>query len=187
MKKILLGLMLVLMSAAVAAQDNGFYIGGAIGQAKAKEACEGIAGTGISCDDKDSAWKLFGGYQFNRNFAAELGYIDFGEAEATFGTLRDGISATAFELVGIGMLPVMDRLSVYGKLGLYRAETEERTNFGFSADESNNDITFGFGVRYDITPRFAVRGEWQRYNDVGGGDIGDTHIDVISIGGLFRF
>jgi opacity protein-like surface antigen len=85
------------------------------------------------------------------------------------------------------MLPVANNFSVYGKLGLYRGDTEESTNFGFSADETNTDLTFGFGVRYDFGERFAVRGEWQRYQDVGGGDIGESDVDVISVGFLVRF
>jgi len=188
MKKILLGLMLVLMSAAVAAQDRGFYIGAHVGQAKAKEFCDGIGGTGIQCEDKDNIWKILGGYQFSRNFAAEIAYSAPAEVTASLGAARIGVETTIWELVGVGMLPVVDRFSVYGKLGLYRAETEDSNNFGApTSSETNNDLTFGFGARYDITPRFAVRGEWQRYNDVGGGDIGESHVDVISIGGLFRF
>lgn len=187
MKKLILGMALVLASAAAAAQDKGFYAGGAIGQTKAKDFCDGLGGTGISCDDTDQAWKVFGGYQFTRNFAAEFGYIDAGSVTASFGTLREEIEATAFELVGVGILPVVDKFSVYGKLGLYRAEIEDRTNFGFSADETNTDITFGFGVRYDFGGRFAVRAQWQRYQDVGGGDIGESDVDVMSVGFLVRF
>jgi hypothetical protein len=39
------------------------------------------------------------------------------------------------------MFPVVDRFSAYGKLGLYRGETEDNTNFGPSAKETNTDIT----------------------------------------------
>ena len=187
MKKLLMGLMLVLASTTVSAQNSGFYAGGSIGQSQAKDACDDLGGTGISCDDKDTAWKVFGGYQFNRHFAAEIGYTDLGKVSATLGSLRDEIESTAFELVGVGMFPIANNFSVYGKLGLYRGDTEERTNFGFSADETNTDLTFGFGVRYDFAERFAVRGEWQRYQDVGGGDIGESHVDVISVGFLVRF
>jgi OOP family OmpA-OmpF porin len=177
----------LLVAAPAAAQDQGFYAGLSIGQSAAKDACDDLVGTGISCDDKDTAWRILGGYQFNRNFAVELGYTDLGEVTASFGTLRETISSTAFELVGVGMLPVAERFSVYGKLGIYRASTEDETNFGFSAKESNTDITFGFGARFDITKNIAVRGEWQKYSDVGGPDIGESDVDVISIGVLFKF
>src|SRR3954447_17920663 len=64
------------------------YVGGGFGQSKFK--CP----TGLSCDDtKDTAFKLFGGYQFNRNIASEVGYTDLGKATGTGGAkprLRPG-------------------------------------------------------------------------------------------------
>jgi OmpA-OmpF porin, OOP family len=187
------GLAILGLSSAIAfavpatAQDRGIYAGASIGQATAKDACVNLVGTGISCDDNDTSWKIFGGYQFTRNFAAELGYADFGEATASFGSLRETIEATAFEIVGVGMFPVVDRLSVFGKLGFYRGEVDDTSNFGFSASESNTDLTFGLGARYDFTRNLAVRAEWQRYTDLGGPSIGESDIDVISIGVLWKF
>ena len=78
-----------------AAQMNmsAFYAGVGIGQSKAKDWCSGAGG--ISCDDKDTAWKVFGGYQFSRNFAAEFGYVKLGEFNASTGGLTD----TAFPMM----------------------------------------------------------------------------------------
>lgn len=188
MKKLLLGVALALSAAAAGAQDIGPYIGGHIGQATAKDGCDGTAGTGISCDDSDMSWKILGGYQFNRNFAVEIAYSDGGEIEASFGTLRESISASIWELVVVGMAPVADRVSVYGKVGIYRADVDDETNFGFSANETNNDLTFGAGVRFDVSRNVALRLEWQRYQDVGGVNVGgESDLDVISIGALYRF
>jgi len=168
-------------------QATGWYVGASVGQAKAKTACDGLSGSGITCDDTDTTWKLFGGYQFNRNLAAELGYSDFGKVKASAGTLTDEVKATAWELVGIGALPVADRFSVYGKLGLYHAETKETTNFVGNFKDTNNDLTFGFGARYDFTQNVGVRAEWQRYKDVGGSSVGKDDFDVISVGVVWRF
>lgn len=173
-----------------AAQDTGVYVGGHIGQASVKEFCDGVGGTGVSCEDSDTAWKALVGYQFNRNFAVELGYIDLGEVDARGPGGTVSAEATAFELVAVGSLPVADRFSVYGKLGLFRGETDARVNTvlrNLSLSETNTDLTFGFGARFDVSRNFAVRAEWQRYSDVGGGDIGESDVDVISIGALFRF
>lgn len=173
------------------AQDTGFYIGGALGQAKVDVDCTGAT----SCDDKDTSWRIFGGYQFNRNFAIEAGYIDFGEASASgptppFGTTSVTQEATAFDVVAVGMLPLMDRFSVFGKLGFYRADTDvsvTNTVLGsVSESDSNTDLTFGVGVRYDFTRNLAVRAEWQRYSDVGISDL-ESDVDVFSLGVLWRF
>src|SRR5712671_7092564 len=66
-------------------QETGAYAGLSIGQAKGKDSCSAFAGSGISCDDKDTAWKIFGGYQFMRYLAAEVAYADFGKVKASGG------------------------------------------------------------------------------------------------------
>ena len=170
-------------------QDRGWYAGASIGQSEVQDFCDGIPG----CDGKDSAWKIFGGYQVNRNFAIELGYTDLGEATVNVsgpgGNLNASVESSAWELVGIGSLPVANRFSVYGKLGLYRGEVEGRgagTVLGvpvnFNEDDSGTDLTFGIGAKFDLTRNLALRGEWQRYNDFSGADI-----DVLSVGLVVRF
>jgi OmpA-OmpF porin, OOP family len=184
------------MASPATAQDTGVYIGAAFGQAKHKDACEGAD---ISCDETDSAWKLFGGYQFSRFLAVELGYADLGQSKAsgTVGavTVDAAFEVTAWELVAVGSFPVMDRLSVLGKFGLYRADIElsgsgrigAGTPIPFSGDESNNEITFGVGARYDFTRNLGLRAEWQRYKKVGGDETGEVDIDLISAGLIWRF
>jgi OmpA-OmpF porin, OOP family len=174
------------VSMAQATQDRGWYAGVSMGQSEIKDGCTGVA-PGISCDDKDTAWKIFGGYQLNRNFSAELGYSNLGEAKASAGGVNASVEATAWDLVGVGSFPVTNQFSVYGKLGVYRAETEGRSNVGVSADETNSGLTYGFGVRYDFTRNLGVRAEWQRYGDVGGGSIGESDVDIMSIGVIWKF
>jgi opacity protein-like surface antigen len=163
--------------------DMGFYIGGALGQAEHSDQCTGAGG--VTCDDKDTAWKIFGGYQFNKFLAVEGAYTNFGEASATSAGVTVTDEATAFEVVAVGMYPIIDKLSVYGKLGFFRGEIDRSSNSPAVATGTNSqtDLTFGVGLRYNITNNVAVRAEWQRYTDVG--EI--TDIDVISIGALFKF
>jgi OOP family OmpA-OmpF porin len=172
---------------AQAQQETAWYLGAGIGQSKAKDACNGFGGTGTSCDDKDTAFKLFGGYEFNRNFALELGYNDLGKAKAQFGPNTAEIKSKAWELVGIGSYPFGNGFSAYGKLGFYRAKSDGSTSVGASASETNNDWTVGLGGRYDFTRNMGVRAEWQRYNSVGGGNLGKSDVDVFSIAGIWRF
>ena len=186
----------ILVATPAWSQDAGFYLGASIGQSRAKDFCDDSGG--FSCDDKDTAWKLFGGYQFNRHLAVEAGYTDLGEVGAS-GVLsgvsvRGTVEVTAFELMGVGSFPVMDRFALYGKLGVYRAETEQSVTGTLgtitvtdNASENNTDLTFAFGARFDITRNLGIRAEWQRYLDVGGGEIGEDDVDVLSVGVLWRF
>jgi OOP family OmpA-OmpF porin len=166
---------------------NGFYVGATVGQATAKDWCNGLGGTGASCDDSANAWKIFGGYQINRNFAAELGYANLGKVTASLGSLTDEAKATAWELSAIGAWPIADRFAVFGRLGAYRAELKEDTNFAGNFSNTNTDLTYGFGVRYEVTANFGLRAEWQRYSKVGGGDLDKSDVDVLGITALWNF
>ena len=195
----LLGLLAIVAASvpsAMAAEENtGFYIGGNVGQSDAKQVCDGVT---ISCDKKDTAWKLFAAYQFNQNFGVEVGYSDLGKS--TVSGVITGVSingsgtAKAWELVGIGAFPVADKFSLYGKLGVYQAKTDVSATGvvpGFavsvSASDTNTDWTAGFGAMYDINRNVGVRAEWQRYNKVGGDKTGKSDVDVLGIGLLYRF
>jgi OmpA-OmpF porin, OOP family len=181
----IVGAAMMALSPAALSQTTGFYVGGAIGQTTI-DAC-GVVPAGLSCDDEDTSWKILGGYQINRNFSAELGYSNLGEITASGPGGSLSIESNAWELVGVGSYPLSNQLSVYGKLGLYRAEVELTSTVGISGDETATDLTYGVGLRYDFTPTIGVRGEWQRYGDVGGGSTGEGDVDVLSVGVIFKF
>ena len=177
------------VSMAQARGDTGWYLGASVGQSKARHVnCAGFD----SCDTKAAAFGILGGYQISRNFAAELGYHDFGRVTLS-GPGSANIKANAAELVGLGAYPFANRFSVYGKLGAYRAESKISPSLAAalgsgSLKDRTTDLTFGFGARYDVTRETGVRAEWQRYKNVGGDDTGGKYdIDVISIGLIWRF
>lgn len=150
---------------AAAQSDNpGFYVGANVGQSKLKNGCAG-------CDDKDTAWRFLGGYQLNRNFAAELGYTHLGE----FG----GTKVNALELVGVGLFPINNQFGIYGKLGGHHSEAKD------GGSESGNGLTYGAGLQFDLSPNLGLRGEWQRYDKLAG--ISDLKSDVLSLGAIWRF
>jgi OmpA-OmpF porin, OOP family len=177
------------LPAAAQMNTSAFYAGVSIGQSKFKDFCEGSGSLGATCDDKDTAWKIFGGYQFTPNVAFELGYTDLGKASFSLpfggGTLSGKGEATAFELVGVGSWPLAEAFSIYGKIGLYHGEAKTTASFGGSTSsdkDTGSEWTFGFGARYDFNRNIGVRGEWQKYNDFSG-----TDIDVLSLGVVYRF
>jgi len=131
-----------------------FYLGAEVGQAD------------FGSED-DTSFKIIGGYQFHRNIAAEAGY----------GMLFDkgGNEVTALEVVAVGMFPVMDKLSVIGKLGFANVEVD--TSAG---SDDKTELTYGLGVQYDFTRNLGARAQWQRYDT-------DNEVDVLSVGIVYRF
>lgn len=182
---------------AARAQDAGFYAGIGVGRSELKDACAGIT---ISCDDTDTGWKLFGGYQFNKYLGAELGYVDLGKATASGTILGVAVSATAkakgWEFLGVGTLPIADKFSVYGKAGLFRWDVDVSATGvvpGFApvavgASDKGTDFTYGIGLKYDFTKSIGARVEWQRYKDVGNdATTGKSDVDLLSLGIVFKF
>ena len=65
---------------------------------------------------------FFGGYQFNRNFAAEIGYAELGKATASgvvSGVPQSGNwKARSWDIVAVGIMPLSEQFSLLGKLGV---------------------------------------------------------------------
>ena len=179
----------MLVAGPALAQDPGFYVGLHVGQVTAKDACDDLGGSGISCDDKSNMFRILGGYQFNKNLAVELGYNDMGEVEASGFGFTDKIESKVWEVVAVGSFPFTPNLSGYGKLGMYRAETDFSTDIPGedNVSDSNTDLTYALGIRWDFTKNLAARAEYQIYKDVGGSDIGESDVNVISVGVIWKF
>jgi OOP family OmpA-OmpF porin len=166
----------VLSSHAQSIARENFYAGVSAAQSQLRDC--GLPG----CDDQGTAWRLFGGYQINRHFSAELGYHDFGKT----GFAGGDIKSNAWELVGVGSWPITEQFSLYGKLGGYRGET--KASGLFANKGRNTDVTYGAGVQYDVNRNVGLRAEWQRYPKLGGPDLGgERDVDVFGVAVLWRF
>ncbi|HYQ94002.1 MAG TPA: outer membrane beta-barrel protein, partial [Burkholderiales bacterium] len=92
-----------------------WYAGAGVGQSKFKGDLS-CAGTPLSCSDTDTAFKIFGGYQINRNFAAEATYQDFGKVSLSGGGVNASIKSNAFDVSALGMLPFATHFAAYARL-----------------------------------------------------------------------
>jgi len=145
-----------------------------MGAAKAKQICEGSS----NCDPDETAYKGFAGYQVNKYLAVEGGFQYFG----MFGRNSQGVSTTALDLLAVGSYPVLEQLSVYARAGGYFASMKSKPN-----SEDNMGFTYSVGAEYALSKELGLRGDWQRYNKVGGGNLGFTSdIDVLSLAVVWR-
>src|ERR1035437_6879910 len=189
------------------ADDSGWYGGVNIGQARAKIddpkitsslLAAGLNTTSITDDNRDNGYKLFGGYKFNRNFAVEGGYFDLGRFGFTAttvppGTLSGTIKLKGLNLDAVGILPIAEKFSAFGRVGMNYAQARDSfagtgivnvLNPNPSTREMN--YKFGAGLQYDFTQSLGMRLEAERYriNDAVGNK-GD--VDLFSVGLVYRF
>lgn len=190
------------------ADDSGWYIGANAGQSRAKiddaritAQLLGVGPASIADDNRDTGYKLFGGYQFNRNFALEGGYFDLGQfgytatiPAPTAGTLVGRIRLKGVNIDAVGILPLTEQFSAFGRIGLNYAQARDNfTNTGLvpvpaNPNPSKNDTNYklGLGLQYDFTKSLGMRIEAERYriNDAVG-NRGD--INMYSLGLVYRF
>jgi len=114
------------------ASPLGWYAGANIGQSRAKIAdsqiannlqSQGFTSSSLSNDSQGVGFKLFGGYQFNRNVALEGGYFNLGDFGYSATTVPTGTRSATIMLQGlnidaVGILPITHRFSAFGLLGV---------------------------------------------------------------------
>lgn len=163
-------------------QDAGWFIGGTAGVADAKQGCTTLGIPGPGCDDTSTGWRAFGGYRFNPYFGYEIGYADLGKV--TQGPIT--FESTAIDVVLFVSIPLGQDFSFFVKGGVTRWDMDVKGG-GATASADGSDTTYGFGAHYNFTKNFALRLEWQRYNDIGDSTTGQTHIEVTSVGLVLKF
>jgi OOP family OmpA-OmpF porin len=157
------------------------YIGVGAGLTRA-DLCGDLNALGAtSCDDKDTGWKLFGGYKFTPNFAVEGAWIDLGKVSASAGGATATGKVDGFQVAAVGMYPINPQFGIFGKVGAYRWDaTVSAPGFG-SVSDNGTDIMFGAGVNWNFSRQFGMRAEWERF------DIDGDAIDFLSVGVQFNF
>ncbi len=193
-----------LLAASAFAQEGRYTYGGlSLGQSRAKIDEEritasllasGLTTTSMSRDESDTGFKLFGGYQFNRNFALEAGYFNLGKFGFTSttvpaGTLNGRIKLQGVNLDLVGTLPLTERLSAIARVGAQYASTRD-TFSGSGAvnvlnpNPSARSVNYkaGAGLQYEFSRSLLVRAEAERYriNDAVG-NRGDINLYSLSL------
>ncbi len=113
-------------------------------------------------DDVGFAFRLYGGYQFNKYFSAELGYAHWAETDVKYYVASEtNIKTYALDLSGKMTVPVAMGFGVYAKLGGAYLHSSSTAN-GDSTGTFN--VLYGAGVSYDIMPNLVADASWTRYN-----------------------
>jgi OOP family OmpA-OmpF porin len=159
---------------------------------------DGLSTTSIHDDERDIGFKLFGGYQINRYFALEGGYFNLGKFDfkATtipIGTLNGDIRLQGLNFDAVGILPITEKFSIFGRAGVDYAQARDTfrgsgavTVINPNPRKSDSNFKFGGGLQYALTRALGMRVEAERYRVSDAvGNKGD--IDLFSVGLVYRF
>lgn len=173
------------------AQDKGFFIGASIGQTDVDEEIvnQQVIDAGGNVDGEDTAWKIYGGYMFNRHFGVEVSYIDAGEVSysGTFAGLPvtgGKVELSAWNVSALGVLPISEQFSIFGKVGLFKWEAQYSDTTGgipFSADDDGTDASFGVGLAWNFTRNLALRAEYEFFKT------DEADVNLLSLGVVWKF
>ena len=163
-----------------ATADSGFFVGGSIGSATLDDDIDTFA-----LDTDSTSFRLNAGWQFSDFLAIEAGYHDFGKFDELLdlgGILSDvDIRADGYTLGLTTSLPLGSNLSLFGRAGAFIWEADARVD-GFRIEGFDDEnLYYGAGADFKVTPRLSLLGDWTRY------ELDDTESDVISIGFRYRF
>ncbi len=192
---------------AISQNINQFYggVGGGLGKAKIDDVKineqltnTGFTNTSVSDVNKDAAYKIFGGYQFNTYFGIEggffrLGQFGFKSVTTPTGSLSGQTVMDGANLDYVGTLPLNNQLSLLGRIGVDSVLARDSFTttgavFATNANPQIREANFkaGLGFSYKFNTSMSLRGEIERYrvNDAIG-NRGD--IDVATLSLVFPF
>lgn len=189
--------------------SGGWYGGLSTGRSRIgiRDSILPISGTALSNlteDESSTTYKFFGGYQFNRNFALEGGYADIArldtrrELATTPGSISSNIRAGGFYIGAVGVIPLPNRFSLFGKLGTgYATNSGSMSPSGVAlpllapADlgpkRSEWNSKYGLGASYEMSNKLGLRFEYERINSFGDGRGADGNVGVWSLGLTKRY
>ncbi|CAM4431346.1 MAG: Outer membrane protein A [Legionellaceae bacterium] len=193
-RKLLVSAILATLSSAALAAAPGFYVGGQLGWSKADYSASDLSAPYSVGDVKNSGLggRISAGYQFNQNWAAELGYtkyknVDFNNVSNDGQVIGDlKLKHQAIDLVAKGILPLDNGFNVFAKAGVaYVKQTFDLKNPqpSLSDDEKKWRPTYGLGAGYDFNQNVSTDISWMRIQN--GSSI--NNLDLISAGVSYHF
>ncbi len=165
------------------------YLGLGVGQSRAKIDCTGAD----TCDKTDTAFRLYGGYQFNPYIAFEGSVYDQGKARVTgsdpeLGTIGGDFKGQGFGGWAVMSLPV-DKASFHAKVGAVSARVKLDASVSSlgsaSRSERHTRAAWGLGAGYEFAPGWVGRADYERlrlkFLDE------KFNVDLFTLGAHYRF
>lgn len=166
------------------------YLGASAGQSTADTSCP----AGTSCDDKDTAWKVYGGLEMNEYISMEVGYIDLGKVGYS-GAKVGSRETNGMTLQLVGTYALNPSFTLIGRGGMNILNTEVNGTIAGTPTNNTGDTdvvwSLGLGAQYNFNKSVGLRAEWERYFKTGSpaanGGTGEADVDLLSAGLVYKF
>jgi OOP family OmpA-OmpF porin len=174
---------LAMSGAAHAEREPGFYLGAGVGSGTLDFDQNDFTIAGV--DDSDTALKVYAGYTFNQFISIEAAYIDAGEPAEQINSVTLQFDLSVVNVSVIGHLPLTESFELFGKAGLASYDYDAVLSFNGltvgGGDDSDQDVSYGFGGAYSFPGPFEIRGEYEFI------EIDSGSYDVVSLSGVYKF
>lgn len=136
-------------------------------------------------EEDGTGTKLYGGYSFNKYYAAEAAIYNFAEAsvgsiETSFGTIGADVSMKGIGAYAVGMYPVSKEVNLMAKLGVLSWDADIQVN-GKKGTNDGTDLAYALAASYAFTKAFLITAEWESF------DSDNPELNMISLGFRLNF
>jgi hypothetical protein len=154
-------------------------------------------------DEADRAGLGFGGYRIVKYFALAGTAVDLGSLRAQgiafdrYGSpmqFKERLEATGFSGFLMGIIPLHDRLGLFGTFGVFHWRQKVRYHDPerrVRLTSRGNGPCYGLGINYYLTraSNWGAHAEWTRYLDVGKEETTghENDVDLFTIGIVHTF
>lgn len=180
------GVTAVALSAPVVASAHwfsasGLYIGAGGGLADNRSISAGNFAGFVNLHHTHAAYKGYVGLAFNRYFAIQAGYQDFGKDTISTPIGSETIRNRGYDLNALLGFPFTPRFTLFIEGGASRFRTDTATPVSSSVAHDGTHPDYGAGVQYYFLRHVAIRGQWQEFR------IPNNNTQLYSGSLLFRF
>jgi opacity protein-like surface antigen len=134
-------------------------------------------------NDKETAYRAFAGTRFNQYLGVELGVANLGK----FGGGGVEAEVWAADIGATAGIPLGTNASVFAKLGAAYTETKVSGLGLTNGKEREWSPRWGVGGQLGLSPNWALRLDWDRYQDVAFAGGRDQDLDTLMLGAQYTF
>jgi opacity protein-like surface antigen len=158
------------------AADNGFYLGGSIGQSGVHTSLQDL-----DYDASTTGFKLIGGWRFLDWLAVEGDYVDLGSGSDKVAGQKIETDVNGVTLSAVGFLPI-GPVDLFARAGAINWSADARIpSLDFKASDNGTDFAYGVGAQFRLGS-LSLRAEYERF------EVSDADtVDMTSLGVTWTF